>query len=296
MNMKAEDSERFQPTRSPRRKVRKSQDETVPQPYSPAKSIKEESANLYGLIPVLEALRAGRRSIEYIAISEGAHYNRLRELIDLARTARVPVRRVPRSDMQRLLGANVNHQGVVARVASAQYDDAEELLDRLASKVATQNPPLAIVLDSVEDPRNLGAILRTGACAGVDGVFIPERRAVGLNATVAKAAAGALEHLSVARVPNLVRLIDRLKEHNIWTIGSAGDGPVEYTAWDWTLPSAVILGGEGEGLHRLVREHCDIIVRIPVRGKLQSLNVSVAAGILLYEALRQRSAAEKVKG
>jgi 23S rRNA (guanosine2251-2'-O)-methyltransferase len=145
-------------------------------------------------------------------------------------------------------------------------------------------------LDAVEDPRNLGAILRTAECAGVGGVFIPERRAVGLTATVAKAAAGALEHVSVARVTNLVQLIEQLKRRNIWVIGAAADGTSDYTEWDWTVPSALFLGGEASGLHRLVRERCDALVRIPLRGRLESLNVSVAAGVILYEALRQRSA------
>jgi 23S rRNA (guanosine2251-2'-O)-methyltransferase len=146
-------------------------------------------------------------------------------------------------------------------------------------------------LDAVEDPRNLGAILRTAECAGVGGVFIPERRAVGLTATVAKASAGALEHISVARVTNLVQLIEQLKQRNIWVIGAAADGSSAYTEWDWTVPSALFLGGESTGLHRLVRERCDALVRIPLYGRIESLNVSVAAGVILYEALRQRTVA-----
>jgi 23S rRNA (guanosine2251-2'-O)-methyltransferase len=149
---------------------------------------------------------------------------------------------------------------------------------------------LVLGLDGVEDPRNLGAILRTAECVGVGGVFIPERRAVGLTATVAKAAAGALEHIPVARVTNLVQLIVQLKQRNIWVIGAAEKGTSDYTDWDWTTPSALFLGSEGTGLHRLVRERCDALVRIPVRGRIESLNVSVAAGIILYEALRQRDA------
>ncbi len=145
-------------------------------------------------------------------------------------------------------------------------------------------------LDAVEDPRNLGAILRTAECAGVGGVFIPERRAVGLTGTVAKAAAGALERVPVARVTNLVQLIEQLKQRNIWVIGAAADGTSDYTEWDWTVASALFLGSEGSGLHRLVREHCDALVRIPVLGRIESLNVSVAAGVILYEALRQRAA------
>jgi 23S rRNA (guanosine2251-2'-O)-methyltransferase len=250
-----------------------------------------EEAHLYGVAPVLEALRAGQRNIERITIAEGARHNRLRELNEIARRANVPVRFAPRADLARMVGAGANHQGVVATVAAARYADVDELLDELASRVGTVEPTLAVVLDGVEDPRNFGAILRTAECAGVQGVFVPERRAVGLTETVAKAAAGALEHIRVARVANLTRLIESLKERNIWTVGTSADAPLCYTAWDWTQPSALFLGGEGAGLHRLVRERCDALVSIPVRGHIESLNVSVAAGIVLYEAVRQRVAA-----
>src|SRR6185436_11604762 len=135
----------------------------------------------------------------------------------------------------------------------------------------------------------MGSILRTAECTGVHGVFIAERRAVGLTSVVAKVAAGALEYVPVARVTNLVRLIDQLKERNIWVVGAAAEAKQSYTDWDWKLPAAIFLGSEGHGLHRLVREHCDTLVRIPVAGRLESLNVSVAAGVLLYEAKRQRT-------
>ena len=243
---------------------------------------------IYGLIPVLEALRAGKHRLEQITIAEGARHERLRELLDLARHARVPVHRAPKFALDRSL-PGVTHQGVIARTVAANYSDAEELLDDLAARVGTTEPPLVLGLDAVEDPRNLGAILRTAECAGVHGVFIPERRAVGLTATVAKTAAGALAHISVARVTNLVQLIEQLKRRNIWVIGAAADGSSDYTQWDWTVPSALFLGGEGTGLHRLVRERCDALVRIPLLGRIESLNVSVAAGVILYEALRQRS-------
>jgi 23S rRNA (guanosine2251-2'-O)-methyltransferase len=253
---------------------------------------RNEGAHLYGVAPVLEALRAGQRAIEHITIAEGARHNRLRELIEIARRVGVPVRYAPRIDLARSVGAGANHQGVVATVSAASYMDADALFDELASRVGTDDPPLAVALDGVEDPRNLGAILRTTECAGVHGVFVPERRAAGLTETVAKAAAGALEHVRVARVTNLTRLIEQLKERNIWTVGTSASAPVSYTAWDWTQPSALFLGGEGSGLHRLVRERCDTLVSIPVRGHIESLNVSVAAGIVLYEAVRQRAAAQ----
>ena len=243
---------------------------------------------IYGLIPVLEALRAGNHRLEQITIAEGARHERLRELLDLAKQARVPVHRAPKFALDRSL-PGVTHQGVIARTAAATYSDPEDLLDDLGARVGTTEPPLVLGLDAVEDPRNLGAILRTAECAGVSGVFIPERRAVGLTATVAKTAAGALEHISISRVTNLVQLIEQLKRRNIWVIGAAADGSSDYTQWDWTVPSALFLGGEGSGLHRLVRERCDALVRIPLLGRIESLNVSVAAGVILYEALRQRS-------
>ena len=247
---------------------------------------------IYGLIPIVEALRAGRRQIEQITVAEGSRPERLRELFDLAKQARVPIHRVARIQFNREFGGP-SHQGVVARVAAARYADAAELIDSLVSRIDSDDPPLALGLDGIEDPRNLGAILRTAECAGVHGVFIPERRAVGLNETVAKAAAGALEYVPVARVTNLVRLIEQLKERKIWVVGAAVEGSSNYTEWDWTLPAAIFLGNEGAGMHRLVRENCDLLVRIPVVGHLESLNVSVAAGVLLYEARRQRMSAKR---
>jgi len=238
---------------------------------------------VYGPNAVLEALRAGKRQIETITILESARPDRLKALLDLAREKGVPVHRVPRFDL-----GDMRHQGVVARIAAARYEDADDLMEQLESRIGSADPPLALGLDGVEDPRNMGSILRTAECAGVHGVFIAERRAVGLTSVVAKVAAGALEYVPVARVTNLVRLIEQLKERNIWVVGAAGDAKQLYTDWDWKLPAAVFLGSEGHGLHRLVREHCDTLVRIPVAGKLESLNVSVAAGVLLYEARRQR--------
>ena len=248
----------------------------------------DEQNVVYGVNAVLEALRAGKRQVETITILQSARPDRLRAVLDLAREKGVPVQRVPRLDLDRSLG-EARHQGVVARIAAAHYADADELLDQLAARVGTPDPPLVLGLDGIEDPRNMGSIVRTAECAGVHGVFIAERRAVGLTGVVAKVAAGALEYVPVARVTNLVRLIEQLKERNIWVIGAAADAKQLHTEWDWTLPAAVFLGSEGHGLHRLVREHCDTLVRIPVVGKLDSLNVSVAAGVLLYEARRQRN-------
>ena len=254
----------------------------------------DAASTIYGLNPVLEMLRAGGKQLEQITISEAARHERLSELLELAKQARIPVHRVPRNAIDRLL-PGVTHQGVVARAAAARYRDADDLLEQVASQVNTEQQPLILGLDAVEDPRNLGAILRTAECAGVGAVFIPERRAVGLTGTVAKAAAGALERVPVARVINLVQLIEQLKQRNIWVVGAAAEGSSDYTEWDWTVASALFLGSEGSGLHRLVRERCDALVRIPVHGQIESLNVSVAAGVILYEALRQRAAKETQK-
>jgi 23S rRNA (guanosine2251-2'-O)-methyltransferase len=250
-----------------------------------------ESRNvLYGVNPLLEALRAGERIPPEIVIAEGARDERLHELIELARSKNVTIKRAPRASIDRAIG-NTHHQGVMARIAAARYADTEDLLSSIAARVGTEKEPLVVVLDGVEDPRNLGAILRTSECAGVDGVFVPERRAAGLTDIVAKAAAGATEYVPIARVTNLSRLIAQLKERNLWVVGTAAGASLHYADWDWKRPSAVVLGGEGAGLHRLVRERCDVLVGIPVQGRIQSLNVSVAAGIVLYEVLRQRTVA-----
>src|SRR4030095_12165183 len=169
----------------------------------PIDSVGTQANKIYGWIPVLEVLRAGRRALESITVATGARHERLSELLQLAKQAKVPVHRVPRVSLDRTDGG-VNHQGVIARVAAARYREPDELLDTLAAKVESHDPPLILGLDGVEDPRNFGAILRTAECAGADAVFIPERRAVGLSETVAKAAAGAVEYVPVARVTNLV--------------------------------------------------------------------------------------------
>lgn len=244
---------------------------------------------LYGVNPVIEALRADRRP-DQITIAQGSRDERLRELIELARLHSVPVTYAVRGHLDREAG-NSHHQGVIARIAASQYADADDLLESISARVGTEPEPLVLVLDGIEDPRNLGAILRTAECAGASGVFIPERRAAGLNETVAKASAGAVEYLPVARVTNLSVLIRQLKERNVWVVGTAADAASDYGHWDWTRPTAIVLGAEGTGLHRLVRENCDALVSIPVHGRVESLNVSVAAGIILYEALRQRGIA-----
>jgi 23S rRNA (guanosine2251-2'-O)-methyltransferase len=244
---------------------------------------------VYGVLPVLESLRANSRRIEKILIVEGAREHRIAEIIDLARAAHVPFQKVARENLSKLVEPGANHQGVVAFTASADYRDSDELLEEIA---AAENP-LVLILDGVEDPRNLGAILRVAECAGASGTFIPEHRAAGLTETVVKTSAGATEYTPVAKVKNLNRLIEDLKKNNIWVVGTSGDAETNYADWDWTGACALVLGSEGKGLHRLVAENCDALVKIPMQGKIESLNVSVAAGVILFEALRQRQEEEK---
>ncbi len=240
---------------------------------------------IYGLAPALEALRARRRPIHKILIAAGANPARLGELIEAARRAGVAVEKRDRRALDELT-RNANHQGVVALIAPSNrkdaYVEAETILDSMGE------PPLVVLLDGVEDPHNLGAILRTCEGAGVDGVFIPGHRAAGLNETVAKTSAGASEYVRVARVTNLVPLIGELKDRGLWIVGVEGGTQTVYSDFDLKLPLALVFGSEGKGIRRLVRERCDAIVSIPMRGQINSLNVSVAAGVALFEALRQR--------
>ncbi|MEP6849811.1 MAG: 23S rRNA (guanosine(2251)-2'-O)-methyltransferase RlmB [Acidobacteriota bacterium] len=238
---------------------------------------------LFGTLPVLEALQANARRIDTVMIAEGVRENRLGEIVELARNHGILVSRVSRDQLAKLVRPGANHQGVVAFVASASYVDADSIVD------AAGDEALILVLDGVEDPQNLGAVLRSAECSGADGVIIPDRRAVGLTETVAKASAGAIEYVKVAKVPNLNRLIEDLKEKNIWVVGTSGEADINYTDWDWTRPTAIVLGNEGKGLHRLVAENCDVLVKIPMYGKIESLNVSNAASVILFEARRQRA-------
>ena len=236
----------------------------------------------FGVLPVIEALRADARRVDKILVADGAREKRLQEIFDIARERGIRVDRVARESLEKFVDRSANHQGVIAFTAAADYVSVEEILDQSSDN-------LVVVLDGVEDPRNLGAILRSVDCAGADGVIIPERRAVGLTDTVAKSSAGAIEHVKVAKTANLNRLIEDLKARNIWVVGTSGDATTNYTDWDWRQPSALVLGAEGCGLHRLVAENCDVLVKIPMYGKIDSLNVSVAAGVILFEARRQRA-------
>ena len=259
--------------------------ETSRRDREPKKHMDPKPANenlVYGVNPVLEALRSNAGRVERLSVASGSNQRRLSEIFELAKSAQLRIDRVTSAQLEQIAGREANHQGIVAFVAAAEYSDPHTIV-RSAGDDA-----LLLLLDGVEDPRNLGAILRTAECAGVNGVFIPERRAVGLTETVAKSAAGATEHIKVAKVSNLNRLIEDLKKQIIWVVGTSMDAEMEYSEWDWTKASALVLGGEGKGLHRLVAENCDALVKIPMYGKIDSLNVSVAAGVILFEARRQR--------
>ena len=252
-------------------------------------STKHPQTAVYGVLPVLEALRANVRRIDRILIAEGAKEHRLHEIVELARQNNIRIDHAARDIISNVVDAGRNHQGVVALTAAADYVSTDEILEGITGSA------LLVLLDGVEDPRNLGAILRSVECAGADGVVIPERRAVGLTDTVAKSSAGAVEYVKVAKTPNLNRFIEELKERNIWVVGTSGNASMNYTDWDWTQPSAFVLGAEGMGLHRLVEENCDMLVKIPMYGKINSLNVSVAAGVMLFEATRQRTIGTKIE-
>ncbi|HTM02833.1 MAG TPA: 23S rRNA (guanosine(2251)-2'-O)-methyltransferase RlmB [Vicinamibacterales bacterium] len=233
---------------------------------------------VYGINPVLEALRAGR--VKELRVSERGG-DRLRELLATAHERHVPVKRLSQDALARQAHGGV-HQGVVADVDDVEEFSVEELVR--GAKAA----PFIVVLDGIEDPHNLGAILRTCDAAGVDGVVMQTRRAAALGGAAAKASAGAVSHVKIAEVVNIARAIEELKTLNVWTVGLAGEATQSYDAIDFTAPTAIVLGAEGAGLRRLVRERCDFVAAIPMFGHVDSLNVSVAAGVTLFEAVRQR--------
>jgi 23S rRNA (guanosine2251-2'-O)-methyltransferase len=241
---------------------------------------------LLGIHAVREAL-AARRALDRIVIARGRHGERIEEIVSLARELRIPVRFEDRAQLDRIAESR-EHQGVVAFAAAQKSFSLEDLIACAATRPPQAGKPLIVLCDSIEDPHNLGAILRSALAAGADGVVIPERRAAGLTETVARASAGALEHLPVARVTNLSRAMLALKEADYWLIGLDERAPQDYTQADFTGAVGFVLGSEGKGLHELVRKNCDFVVSIPTTGPVRSLNVSVAAGIVLFEAVRQR--------
>ncbi|WP_249872524.1 23S rRNA (guanosine(2251)-2'-O)-methyltransferase RlmB [Oceanobacillus saliphilus] len=237
---------------------------------------------IIGKNPVMEALSSGR-SVNKVFVSEQLNPNVLKKLNQLAREAGTIVQKVPRSKLDQLDSGN--HQGVIAYVASYQYASIEDLF-RCAEE--REEAPFFIILDELEDPHNLGSILRTADATGAHGVIIPKRRSVGLTATVAKTAAGAMEHIPVTRVTNIANTIDELKERNIWVVGTEAEATEDFRKLDGSLPIALVIGNEGKGISRLVRKKCDWTVSLPMKGKVSSLNASVACSLLLYEVYRKR--------
>jgi 23S rRNA (guanosine2251-2'-O)-methyltransferase len=236
---------------------------------------------IFGVHPVVETLKAKSRAIDRILIAHGTSNRNIQQIIDLSRAQGIPVKFEPRSLLDRRSDGGT-HQGVLAVCAAHSYIELEQLLDGLG------NLPMIVLLDSIEDPRNLGAILRTCAVVGADGVVIPKDHAAGLSATVAKTAAGALNYLKVAKVTNVVSALKRMKERRLWIAGVETGIAKLYFEVDYQMPLALVFGNEATGIRRLVRESCDFLVSVPAPGPIHSLNVSVAAGVVLFEVLRQR--------
>jgi 23S rRNA (guanosine2251-2'-O)-methyltransferase len=246
-------------------------------------------AAVYGRNPVLEALRAAARSVDEVAILSEGRGPALQELLTLARSRGVKVSYRTRDQLTAIAGTP-HHQGVVARVAEATY---ASLGDLLAVPGERQEPAFLLVLDRVQDPRNLGAVLRSAEASGVHGIVLPKHQAAGLTPVAAKTAMGAVEHIAVARETNIVQVLEIFKKESIWVMGATARGGQDPWSVDLTLPLCLVLGGEGEGLRPLVTRTCDLLLTLPMRGKIGSLNVSAAAAALCYEVVRQRAVRQK---
>jgi 23S rRNA (guanosine2251-2'-O)-methyltransferase len=238
---------------------------------------------LYGLHPVEEAIRSGSRQLDHVSVARDRRDDRLERLIELCRTAGIRVSLEPRDQLTRLARTDA-HQGVLAIVRERRFLGIEDLL----APAEPGQRRFFLALDGIEDPHNLGALLRTADGAGVDGVILPERRSAPITATVAKTSAGASEHVRVARVTNLVRALEQMKQKHVWVLGLDERGSPDYTEYDFRSDCVLVLGREGAGLHDLVKKTCDHLLRIPMAGQVSSLNVSVAGAIVMYEAMRQR--------
>lgn len=236
-----------------------------------------------GRNPVSEAIRSGR-PIDKILVARGEKTGAVVGILAKAREKQIPVKEADRVKLDFLSGS-APHQGIIALAAAKEYSTVEDILAYAAEK---GEPPFLVILDELEDPHNLGAIIRTAECAGAHGVIIPKRRSVGLSYTVGKASAGAVEYMRVARVTNIASLLDDLKKQGVWIYGADMNG-TDYTHCDMSGACALVIGNEGKGMARLVREKCDVIVSLPMKGHINSLNASVAAGILMYHALKSRS-------
>jgi 23S rRNA (guanosine2251-2'-O)-methyltransferase len=250
------------------------------------------SEKIYGRNPVLEALRSGSRAVNHVFLMQGSRDGVLNQIEAHAKAKGIPIGVETRHRLDTLAGTD-KHQGVLAVVEDFQYASLQDVLDLARKK--NENPFL-ILLDEIEDPHNLGAILRSADAAGAHGAVIPKNRAVEVNSTVLKASAGAAEHIPTVKVTNLNEAIRELKEANVWVVGTAGEATKNFYEYDYKSPVAIVIGNEGRGLRRLVAENCDELVRIPMAGKMSSLNASVAAALLLFEVARQRNWGQGIKG
>ncbi|GGJ75114.1 23S rRNA (guanosine2251-2'-O)-methyltransferase [Anoxybacillus voinovskiensis] len=237
---------------------------------------------IIGKNPVMEALKA-EREINKLWIAEGSQRGAMQAIVQLAKEQNVLIQYVPKQKLDQMTDGN--HQGVVAQVAAYRYYDMDELFRRAADR---NEHPFFLLLDELEDPHNLGSIMRTADAVGAHGIIIPKRRSVGLTQTVAKASTGAIEHVPVVRVTNLARTIDELKERGVWIVGTDAKASDDYRQLDGTMPLALVVGSEGKGISRLVLEKCDFLIKLPMRGHVTSLNASVAASLLMYEVYRKR--------
>jgi 23S rRNA (guanosine2251-2'-O)-methyltransferase len=249
---------------------------------------------LYGLHPVEEAIRSGARRLDHVLVARDRKDERLERIIAQCKIANVRVSTETREQLTKLAKTEM-HQGVLAMVRERSYLGIEDLLRKKAASSSHEHYTFFLALDGVEDPHNLGALLRTADAVAVDGVLIPERRSAPINATVAKTSAGASEHVKIARVTNLVRSLEQMKRENVWVIGLDERGSPDYMDFDFRTDCVLVLGREGAGLHDLVKKTCDHLLRIPMAGAVSSLNVSVAGAIVMYEAMRQRREAPEVK-
>ena len=244
----------------------------------------EYQDQIEGRNSVIELLESGR-DVNKILIAKGEKHGSIHKIIAMAKERKILINEIERNKLNQM-AQTPNHQGVIALVPPFNYCEVEDILEVAKQK---NEKPFLLLLDGIEDPHNLGSIIRTAETAGVHGIIIPKRRAASVNSTVNKVSAGAVSYMKIARVNNLNETIRYLKEQDIWICGTDADTKIEYTKQDYKMPIAIVIGSEGFGMSRLVKENCDFLVKIPMKGKITSLNASVSAGIIMYEAVKQRT-------
>lgn len=241
-----------------------------------------ENEWIFGRNPVLEVLKTGR-DIQKLLIAEGSQKGSVQQILKMAKEQSVIIQHVPKKRLDQMFEGP--HQGVAAQVAAYQYAELDDLYALARNR---NEAPFFIILDELEDPHNLGSIMRTCDAVGAHGIIIPKRRSAGLTATVAKASTGAIEHIPVARVTNLARTIEDLKTEGVWIVGTDASATQDYRQLDGNMPIGLVVGSEGKGMSRLIKEKCDFLISLPMKGHVTSLNASVAASILMYEVFRKR--------